>query len=170
MEPKRSFLFRLEVGNIDHWLVLSTDRPSYEIGSIQANYLNVEFNYVGRIKWKPITCTIRESADTNSVDTLKAILTNSGYQLMNSGTAVTGDQFNTAVSRKKAIAALSQAAGGKGVRITQLDSDNKRLDSWTLQNAWVSSVEFSQLSYDEEKINEIKLTIVYDYATVETGE
>lgn len=168
MEPKRSFLFKLEIGNLDHWLALSTDRPSFEIGSVPVNYLNVEFNYVGRIKWTPITCTIRESINTNSLDLIKSILVKSGYTLMESGTAISGDNFKESVSRKKAILALSDASNGKGVRISQLDAQGNSIDSWVLENAWISKAEFSTLSYDEEKVNEVKLTIVYDYATVET--
>jgi hypothetical protein len=174
MEPKRSFLFRLEIGNISPWLVLSTDRPSFEIGTVTANYLNVEFNYPGRVKWKPITCTIRETGDTNTVLTLKEILRKSGYQLMDEGVGVSGEDFKISVSRTKAISALagtsvneSGGGSGKGVKITQVDSDGKPIDTWTLENAWISNCEFSNLSYDDEKINEFKLTITYDYATVD---
>ncbi len=39
-------------------------------------------------------------------------------------------------------------------------------ESWTLHNAWLKNVDFGDLSYEDEGMSEITMTIRYDWAVL----
>ena len=55
----------------------------------------------------------------------------------------------------------------RSVTISQIDAEGKVIEQWTLINAFVSNVEFGQLSYASEDLVEISVTVVYDYAKLD---
>ena len=76
--------------------------------------------------------------------------------------------MTTTVSRKKAIDALISTSDGKGkgVVIEHVDAELEAIDTWTLENAWISDVSFSELTYEDTKISDITIEITYDYASL----
>ncbi len=50
--------------------------------------------------------------------------------------------------------------------IEQLDADGGILETWTLINAFINSVENAELSYDSETLSEITINVSYDEATL----
>ena len=52
--------------------------------------------------------------------------------------------------------------------IKQIDSDGDALETWTLHNAWIKDVKFGELSYEDDAMTEITLTLRYDYAKLVT--
>ena len=52
--------------------------------------------------------------------------------------------------------------------IEQLDPDGQVLEKWTLINAFVINIETSELSYEDENLTEITLTVTYDTAELDT--
>jgi len=42
------------------------------------------------------------------------------------------------------------------------------VDEWTLNNAFISQVDFGEVSYESDDIVNISLTIMYDWATYTT--
>ena len=53
------------------------------------------------------------------------------------------------------------------VVISQLDSNGKEIEIWTLKQAWLKDVKFGELSYESDDLIEISLTLRYDWATCE---
>ena len=51
--------------------------------------------------------------------------------------------------------------------IRHLDSNGNALETWTLYNAFIKNVEFSELSYESDDISEITITLAYDRAILE---
>ena len=55
------------------------------------------------------------------------------------------------------------------VTITQIDSDGNPLETWTLWNSFIEDVKFGDsLSYGDDELNEVSVTLKYDWARVET--
>jgi hypothetical protein len=81
--------------------------------------------------------------------------------LRNSGYNYPTDKNNyETISRDKATTALGQ------VRIQQIDAEGNPSEEWVLNNAFVTNVEFGQLSYASEDMVEISVTMVYDWAQI----
>jgi len=78
-----------------------------------------------------------------------------GYQIPKDG--------NDLISMAKG---KSQTALG-AVVISQLDSNGKEIEIWTLKQAWLKDVKFGELSYESDDLIEISLTLRYDWATCE---
>ena len=56
------------------------------------------------------------------------------------------------------------------VIITQIDSDGKDLETWTLWNAFITDLKFGDtLAYGDENLTELSVTLKYDWARVETA-
>ena len=70
--------------------------------------------------------------------------------------------INNTVSKEKAV-----TKGLGNVTINQIDAEGNVIEQWTLINAFVSNVEFGQLSYASEDLVEISVTVVYDYAKLD---
>ena len=52
--------------------------------------------------------------------------------------------------------------------IEQLDADGKWMEKWTLKNAFIMSLDNTDLSYEDETLSEITILIAYDEAVIET--
>ena len=56
------------------------------------------------------------------------------------------------------------------IYIRQLDAQGAIIESWTLHNPIIKNADFGgQLSYDNEGLIEVKMTLAYDWATLETA-
>ena len=48
--------------------------------------------------------------------------------------------------------------------IQQIDADANIIEQWDLTNAWVKEVNFGDLDYESDDINEITVKMRYDFA------
>ena len=48
--------------------------------------------------------------------------------------------------------------------IEQLDADGGVLETWTLKNAFITTIDNTELSYDTETLSEITINVAYDEA------
>ena len=56
------------------------------------------------------------------------------------------------------------------VSVKVLDSEGNVVERWTLRNSFIAGVAYSELSYANEGINTITLTLSYDYADLDIFE
>ena len=54
------------------------------------------------------------------------------------------------------------------VTIDTLNTDGETIETWRLNSVWVKSVTYNQLSYSDEGLIELQLSISYDWAELET--
>ena len=90
--------------------------------------------------------------------TLSDIVVLSGYA---PPTDATAEQMGT-MSKAKSAGALGT------VYITQIDSDGKPLETWTLWNAFITDLKYGDMSYGEDELTEMSVTLKYDWARVQT--
>jgi hypothetical protein len=154
LDPKRRYRFILNIGNIPVWVIKTANKPKVNINTIEHVFLNHTFKYPGRASWDPISVTLVDPLDPDMAWTMLQRLEASGYELPK-------DSNKRGTISKKA----SVQQGLIGVSISQIDGEGKLIETWTLKNPWVSSIDFGgALDYTSDDMQEITMEIVYDYA------
>ena len=157
LDPKRQYRFQVYINQFEPFIVKTVKKPSFQVGVSRHMYLNHEFKYPTTVKWQDITMTFADPANSDTTKSFLAILRNAGYSY-----PTTGGVKNT-ISRDKSVASLGN------VKIEQIDADGEPIERWTLHNAFISTVDFGQLSYASEDLVEISATIVYDWAEIDNS-
>jgi len=52
------------------------------------------------------------------------------------------------------------------IEIIQIDANGNALETWTLNNAWIKTVNFGSLEYGSDDISDVSMTFRYDWADV----
>jgi hypothetical protein len=168
MEPKRNFRFQLILGDGKNtfatWIVKKVSRPSYKVDEATHKYLMHSFHFPGQVEWEPVECTLVDPISHNAALQTRKIIENSGYNWLSPKPKPPIDGNNKAtISKKNAINALGS------VKIQQIDADGKLVEVWTLWNAWLKDVTFSELDYENTDLSDITLSFRYDYAVLAAG-
>ncbi len=156
LDPKRQYRFVAYFGgDIQPISVKTVKKPSFQVGVSKHQYLGHEFKYPTTVKWQDISMTV---VDLGTPDTTKALMT----ILSQAGYTYPVDNKKT-VSKQK----FSGTGGAIGIiKIHQINSEGGVVEEWLLHNAFLSSVEFGQLSYASEDMVDITMSIVYDWAEI----
>lgn len=151
LSPTRQFRFMISVDNEDWWWASSCSKPSYEVSTEEYKLINHKFKYPGVVTWNDVNITI---VDTEfKTFRLYSFLINSGYY-------ISEDPEIDGISKKKNTDSIGQ------VQIKQLKDDGNPIETWTLKNAFIKSVNFGQLDYSSDELVKLELVISYDYATL----
>ena len=163
-DPKRNFRFIVEFNGINAtpggavaWYAKSAQKPSFAVASTEHKYLNHTFYYPGSVTWNPISVTMVDPVEPDMTATFADILVQSGYSPPTDTTSL------GTISKAKAAGALGT------VTVTQIDSNGSPLETWTLWNSFIEDVKFGDsLSYGDDELTEVSVTLKYDWARVET--
>jgi len=159
-DPKRKFRWVVRFSQNDDILSVSAKnikKPSYEVTSTAHKWINHTFFFPGRLEWKEITLTLVDIGGPKDVTTILAGLTHdSGYRIPR-----TPEACKFAITKQKSVKAF-----GNLFEIIQLGGPdgNQPVEKWILTNPWVKTVDFGELSYENDELVELNLTIQYDYA------
>ena len=164
-DPKRNFRFIVEFGGINAtpggalaWYAKTAQKPSFAVANAEHKYLNHTFNYPGSITWNTVTIVMVDPADPDMAATFSDIMTQAGYAPPTDTTAL------GTVSKAKAAAALGS------VTVTQIDSEGKPLETWTLWNPYIEDIKYGDsLAYGDDNLSELSVTLRYDWARIETA-
>lgn len=170
LEPKRAFRFlvTLSLGGKDvQFLAKSVKRPSYTVTSNPHKFFNHTFHYPGRVEWGTVSLTLVDDITVNGADLLYKHLSQIGYKTpTNSETA-----SDHTITKATATAAMdSFIIEEKGTRLNSDSTDTVTIGTWKLQNAFITSVDFGEHSYDSEDMIDIQLDIQYDWAMYSKGD
>tara|TARA_B100001094_G_scaffold190374_1_gene184372 strand:- start:6834 stop:7373 length:540 start_codon:yes stop_codon:yes gene_type:complete len=156
LDPKRRYRFILNIGNIPVWVIKTTNKPKVNINTVEHTFLNHTFKYPGRASWDPISVTLVDPLDPDMAKTMLDRIVASGYQYP------TDENKRGTISKKASV-----QQGLIGVSISQINGEGGIVETWTLTNPWVSSIDFGgALDYSSDDMNEITMEIVYDYAVL----
>ncbi len=160
-DPKRKFRFMVSFGNIGVdggvlWYAKTATKPSFQIAAAEHKYLNHTFYYPGSVTWQDVTITLVDPVSPDMAATLSDIVATGGYTI-----PATYTDMQT-ISKAKASTALGS------VVVSQLDSDGKPLENWTLYNSFITEVKYGDLEYGGDDLTEVSLTLKYDWATLES--
>jgi hypothetical protein len=156
-EPKRKYRFLLtNMRGIPQWVIKTVKKPSLQITESEHSFINYKFYYPGRVEWQPIDITLIDPVDPDATATLMEMVRDMGYVYpsdVDQGSIIT-------ISKEKAIKAL-----GDVIYIEQIDADTGgKIESWELKNPFITNLDFGDLSYEDDGIVEISMTLRYDWA------
>jgi hypothetical protein len=184
LEPKRKFKFLIRFGaasgELPTFIAKKCDKPSFDVSEIGHDFLGHKFYYPGKVTWKEVTATVIDPAGSGGVgdedlstitapstdvtDAVYKLLLRAGYQSPTAaGAAITGAG---AGSTLRTMAKGTATRQFDQIQIIQVDANGDALETWTLNNAWLKSVNFGNLDYSSDDINEVNFTFRYDWADV----
>ena len=161
-DPKRKFRFTVEFQGIDTppgpvlWYAKTAQKPKFEIQETEHQFLNHTFYYPSSLKWQTLDIEVVDPVDPDVAATVSDIVTQSGY-----APPTSSDSLAT-ISKAKSVGSLGT------VLITQLDANGEPLETWTLWNAWIKSVNYGELAYGDDELSTVQLTLIYDWARIST--
>jgi len=159
--PKRNFRFVCSIGGVgtdNTWIIKTAAKPKVTITETPHQYLNHTYYYPGRLTWEPITITMVDPVNPSAAGLLAKMIKDSGYAIPSNETVT------TSITKAEAVKAVDT------ITITQFDNDlNTPVETWTLQNAFITNCDWGELSYEDEGLTNLSVTVRYDYATVETN-
>jgi hypothetical protein len=160
-DPKRQSRFRLVVQSLNNqdyvWYAKSFTKPTAEIKSAQHRFLNHTFNYPGSVTWNTIDIELVDPTDPiDTAASLAQLLEYMGYQIPS---GPVDDMVN--ISKRKSVAALGD------IHVEQINDLGETIETWKLQQAYASKIDWGSYKYDSDDLNILKLTITYDWATCE---
>ena len=163
-DPKRNFRFTVEFSNVDSstggpilWYAKSCTKPSFTVATAEHKYLNHTFYYPGSVTWDEITIELVDPVEPDIAATLSDIVKVSGYAPPNS--------VNDLGTMSKAGAASAMG----NVVIQQLNGEGSMLEEWTLWNSFVTGVKYGELSYGDDELTTLSVTLRYDWAKLNTA-
>lgn len=141
---KNRFLFRFpsDLG-IQEWWVSSASRPTMTAASTEIPFLNTSTWVIGRYTWDEITVTLRDPIGPSASQAVME-------WVRLASESVTGRQ-GYAVSYKRDVV------------IEMLDPTGTAVSQWVLKNTMPVSVNFGELSYDDDALATIEITMRPDY-------
>ena len=158
-DPKRAYRFIVNIGNMPNgaqWYAKAVKKPAITITEVDHSFLNHKFYYPGRAEWDTVEVTLVDPVSPDAAANTAAILQASGY------TPPIDVTSTTTISKQDAVNALG------GVIIQQIDSEGNPMETWTLWNPFITGVTYGDLSYEEDSLTEVTITIRYDWAVLET--
>lgn len=167
VEPKRQFRFRVQFSGVGSeeatFLAQSADRPSYTISdTTKVDFLDKSFHYPGKITWNQVKIKFVDAEGALNVSSKT-------YSWLQGSGWINPSQFpSTAEPGKFSTinkSGLANAASPTGkIKIMTLSKTGGALDTWTLNNAWVTNAALNNLDYSAEGILTAEYTIRYDWA------
>jgi len=165
-EPKRQYRFIISGDGLVNeggkendgiwWYALSVTKPSLTINSTEHQLINHTFKFPTTGVWNDISISIID------YDTVGKSLYDS---LAGIGFYPPDIDFK---GKTDGISKALNATRAGDVEIQQLDAAGDIIETWTLKGAFITSINFGELSYDSENFVKIDLTIKYDWAVLNT--
>tara|TARA_R100000808_G_C2069983_1_gene97911 strand:+ start:48 stop:593 length:546 start_codon:yes stop_codon:yes gene_type:complete len=160
-EPKRSFRWTFTLGTgiagatIQTYFVKTVQKPSFAVTSIPHQFVQHTFYYPGRLTWNPVDVTFVDPVDPDTSTILANIVADSGYRIPSDPQVAL-----ESMSKREFIQNVGTPT------IQQIDAEGIPIETWTLHNAFVESLNFGDLSYEADELVVLAMTLRYDYATL----
>jgi hypothetical protein len=165
LEPKRKFKYILLLGDLPAWIIKTSGRPNINVSEgAKHNFMAYEFKFPGRVTWDNISVTLVDPIDFDAASGMLDIIEKAGYKAPSTW-AADNSNYKITPSKRRFV---SNNLGT--VRVQVLNGDGVIAETWTLNNTWVSKVEYDDLDYSAEDLLGISLTLVYDWADLEVNK
>jgi|2_EtaG_2_1085320.scaffolds.fasta_scaffold35521_2 hypothetical protein len=177
-QPKRGFRFLVSFSELGgtRYMVTDATKPTVAIKKTAHTILNHTFNFPGKVTWgSPSTINFIDAIDPNIGSKFYNALLNAGYVNPDSEagliTGITKVQSASTLGEVK----IQQLDGGGIILPAGVDpgelpgviDDTMIVETWTLKNSWVTSVDWGKLNYGDDNLVKVAVKVEYDYATFE---
>lgn len=165
IEPKRQFRWLLYIAGMPQFIVKNVKKPSFSVSATPHDFINYKFHFPGRVEWQDIQVTIVDPVQPDSTASLVNILSAAGYVLPDEYTSQAAEPRT--ISKKSFIDAL----GGQ-IQLVQFGANTGAqqenvLEKWSINNPFLTNVDFGNLDYSSDDLVNISMTIKYDWANLE---
>ena len=160
--PKRSYRFLIEINGEKVWWAKNVNTPSFDVGEIEHSFLGGKYYFPGKVSWTEVSMTLVDPVKPDSVAFTNSLLVASGYVIPNAVLNQAAGDLNT-VSKT----AGQQVAKNLNLRIIVMNEEGVELEVWTLNQAFIKSAKFGDLSYEDENLRTVDITWRYDWASCE---
>ena len=142
-EPKRANRWVLQIEGIDAFLIKTAKRPTMTLEEITIPFINAKRYLAGGFKFETMDITLHDPiAPSGAQQIMEWIRTH--YESV-SGRAGYADFYK------------------RDIQLKLLDPIGTVVELWDIKGAFITSTNYGDLSYeDDNKINEISLTLRYD--------
>ena len=173
-EPKRAHRFLLFFPNLvssdgeysyQPYLAKDVTKPNYQVTSTPHKFLGNTYHYPGTVTWGPITANIINAINPDGNRILYDALIKSGYLLPPTQEEAFANPAQAPGTVNKAMAV--NALGN--VVIQELSGQGGLVGTWTLQNAFITDAKFGDLSYENDNLLNVSLSVQYDWAEYDVG-
>lgn len=138
-----------KIKEISWFNIVSAEKPSFSTQMAKFKYLNTEVRFAQPPVWNPIKIVILDVVGSDILQIIKDSQNEYMYKKTN---------------YKLLSAPVDIVASANQVDIYQLDENGKKIELWTLERVFISSIRQSILNYNEESLSTIELTLEYDDA------
>lgn len=141
---KNRFLVRFpsDLG-IQEWWVSNAQRPTITMGETEIPFLNTSSWVVGRYVWEALTITLRDPIGPSASQAVME-------WVRLHAESVTGREGYAVAYKRDLI-------------LEMLDPTGTAVSQWVIKNAMITSASFGELSYDDDSLADITLTIRPQY-------
>jgi len=175
VEPKRNFRYKVifsgdlgqteatKTNAIGQISMFASDvgKPSFSQEAATFQYLNHKFNYPGRITWDDITIKFTDAGGSAGILDIA--------QMLMSAAAAAGYQIPESTSDLKTISKELANKQVGNLEIHQLNAAGETIEHWNVYNAFFTTVKFTGLSYGNNELSTVDVTVKYDYAKLQVG-
>jgi len=182
VEPKRQYKWVLSLGalssQIPGWVIKSSSKPNFNMGETSHSFINHTFYYPGKLTWNPLDISLVDPGGSH--DVTKAMMNairSMGYSLPGGDNNGLGSQGQEAAGITFSKAAATNILGTVTLRQfapntnqgAKPNKDKVWIERWDLHNAWIKDVNFGSLSYDNEGLVDLSMTLRFDWAVHSDG-
>ena len=166
VDPKRNFRFKVQFDGLSAegvdasgivWWAKKVSKPNFSVTESKHAYLNHTYYWPGRVEWQEISLTLVDPITPGAAKMINKVIEEAGYKIPGSPTTL------ESMSKKKANSSIGT------IVITQIDSDNNPLETWTLHAPFIKAVKYGELDYENDELTQIELTLRYDWAVCDIG-
>ena len=173
-EPRRAHRFLLTLPNLasvdeafrfEQYLAKGITKPSYTVSETEHKFLGNTYYYPGSVTWNTVTATIVNAINPDGNQILYDALVGSGYLKPD----VQEDVFFNPAQAPGTVNKFDAVNQLGNVIFEELNGQGGLIGTWTLQNAFITTATFGDLTYDTDDLLNIEITFRYDWEEYETG-
>ena len=141
-EPKKKNRFILRFPSslgINEWYVSTTSRPSTTVNPVEIPFLNTSTYVAGRFTWDTINVTFKDPIGPSAAQALM-------------------EWFR--LHAESVSGRMGYAAGyKKDIELDMLDPTGVTVEKWIIQGAFITNLNFNDLSYSDDALADISVTL-----------
>lgn len=167
--PKRKFRFKVTLASDVAWWAKDVKIPTFSVGETTHSYLDNVYKFPGKVTWDDVTLNLVDPAgDKDVIKKTMSIITNAGYDIRENPTTTTNQNAMATISKQQ-FSANASSLGPTAFIIEILDEAGAVIETWTLNNPFLKAVDFDTMSYDDDGLRSISMTVAFDWATCNVG-
>ena len=143
-EPKRQHQFILEMDGIPSYLIRASGKPTITNTAVELDMINVKRYVAGKHAWDAITMTLYDAIVPSGAQAVME------WVRLHHESATGRDGYSSFYKKE--------------IRLHQLSPLGEVIEEWILKGAFITSAGFGTFDWSSDAVQEIELTIQYDWA------